>query len=45
MSNLKAVKRENISTGSNKKLRANGLIPAIIYGGKNPNQNIKGVVR
>ena len=40
MSNLKAVKRENISTGSNKKLRANGLIPAIIYGGKNPNQNI-----
>ena len=40
MSNLKAIKRENLSSGSNSKLRADGLIPAILYGGKNPNQNI-----
>ena len=40
MSNLKAKKRENLSSGSNNKLRAKGLIPAILYGGKNQNQNI-----
>ena len=40
MSNLKAIKRENLSSGSNNKLRANGLIPAILYGGKDPNKNI-----
>ena len=40
MSNLKAIKRENSTTGSNNKLRATGLIPAILYGGKNPNQKI-----
>ena len=40
MSNLKAIKRENTSSGSNNKLRAEGLIPAILYGGKDPNQNI-----
>tara|TARA_B110000444_G_scaffold90600_1_gene85562 strand:+ start:294 stop:1025 length:732 start_codon:yes stop_codon:yes gene_type:complete len=40
MSNLKAIKRENISSGSNNKLRADGLVPAILYGGKVPNQNI-----
>mgnify|MGYP000974051295 FL=1 len=40
MSNLKAIKRENTSSGSNNKLRADGLIPAILYGGKDPNQNI-----
>ncbi len=40
MNNLKAIKRENISTGSNKKLRAKGLIPAVLYGGKDPNLNI-----
>ena len=40
MSNLKAIKRENSSTGSNNKLRATGLIPAILYGGKDPNQKI-----
>jgi len=40
MNNLKAKKRENLSTGSNNKLRAEGLIPAILYGGKDPNQNI-----
>ena len=40
MSSLKATKRENLSSGSNSKLRADGLIPAILYGGKDPNQNI-----
>ena len=40
MINLKAVKRENTSTGSNNKLRSEGLIPAILYGGKDANQNI-----
>ena len=40
MSNLKAIKRENTSSGSNNKLRTEGLIPAILYGGKDPNQNI-----
>ena len=40
MSSLKATKRESLSSGSNNKLRAKGLIPAILYGGKDPNQNI-----
>ena len=40
MSNLKAIKRENTSSGSNNKLRIEGFIPAILYGGKNPNQKI-----
>ena len=40
MSNLKAIKRENTSSGSNNKLRSEGLIPAILYGGKDSNQNI-----
>ncbi len=40
MSNLKAVKREDSTTGSNNRLRATGFIPAILYGGKNPNQKI-----
>ena len=40
MSNLKAIKRGSTSSGSNNKLRSEGLIPAILYGGKNPNQNI-----
>ena len=40
MSNLKAIIRDDTSSGSNKKLRADGLVPAILYGGKNPNQNI-----
>ena len=40
MSNLKAIKRENTSSGSTNKLRADGLIPAILYGGKDSNQNI-----
>ncbi len=40
MSNLKALKRENTSSGSTNKLRKDGLIPAILYGGKDPNQKI-----
>ena len=40
MSNLKAIKRENTSSGSTNKLRATGFIPAILYGGKDPNQKI-----
>ena len=40
MSNLKAIKREGTSSGSTNKLRNNGFIPAILYGGKNPNQKI-----
>ena len=40
MNNLKAIKRENTSSGSNNKLRSEGSIPAILYGGKEANQNI-----
>jgi large subunit ribosomal protein L25 len=40
MSNLKATKRENTSSGLTNKLRATGFIPAILYGGKNPNKKI-----
>ena len=40
MSNLKAIKREGTSSGSTNKLRATGFIPAILYGGKDPNQKI-----
>ena len=40
MSNLKAIKRESSSSGSNNKLRSSGLIPAILYGGKESNKNI-----
>jgi len=40
MNNLKALKREKLTSGSNNKLRADGFIPAILYGGKDPNQNI-----
>jgi len=40
MSNLKAIKRESNSSGANNKLRSEGLIPAILYGGKEINQNI-----
>ena len=40
MSNLKAIKRDSTSSGSNNKLRSEGLIPAILYGGKDSNQNI-----
>ena len=40
MSNLKAIKRESTSSGANNKLRSEGLIPAILYGGKDANKNI-----
>ena len=40
MSHLKAIKRNSTSSGENNKLRAKGFIPAILYGGKDPNQNI-----
>ena len=40
MSYLKAIKRNNLTSGSNNKLRADGFVPAILYGGKDPNQNI-----
>ena len=40
MNNLKATKREKTSSGYTSKLRAEGLIPAILYGGKNPNSKI-----
>ena len=40
MSNIKAIKRESTSSGSNNKLRAEGFVPAILYGGKDPNQII-----
>ena len=40
MSYLKAIKRESTSSGSNNKLRSECLIPAILYGGKDTNQNI-----
>ena len=40
MSDLKAIKRENTSSGSNNKLRSDGFIPAILYGGKDANQSI-----
>ena len=40
MSNIKAIKRKSTSSGSNNKLRAEGFVPAILYGGKDPNQII-----
>ena len=40
MSNLKAIKRDSTSSGSTNKLRLTGFIPAILYGGENPNQKI-----
>ena len=40
MSNLKAKIRDSISTGSTNKLRRDGFIPAILYGGENANQKI-----
>ncbi len=40
MNNLKATKRESLSSGSNNKLRSEGYIPAILYGGKDQNKNI-----
>ena len=40
MNNLKAKKRDSSSTGQINQLRKNGFIPAILYGGKDPNTKI-----
>ena len=40
MSNLKASKREKSTAGYTNKLRLEGFIPAILYGGKNANEKI-----
>jgi large subunit ribosomal protein L25 len=40
MNNLKATKRETVTGGQLNKLRESGLIPAILYGGKDPNAKI-----
>ena len=40
MNNLKAIKRETATSGQLKKLRESGFIPAILYGGKDPNAKI-----
>ena len=40
MNNLKATKRETVSSGEINKLRQKGFIPAILYGGKDPNAKI-----
>ena len=40
MNNLKATKRNTASTGQVNKLRAEGFIPAVLYGGKKNNINL-----
>jgi len=40
MNNLKATKRETVTSGQLNKLRESGFIPGIIYGGKDPNAKI-----
>ena len=40
MNNLKATKRETATSGQLNKLRESGFIPAILYGGKDPNTKI-----
>ena len=40
MNNLKAIKRNTTSSGQINKLRSDGFIPAVIYGGKENNLNI-----
>ena len=40
MNNLKAIKRDNKTAGEINQLRLKNLIPAILYGGKNPNTKI-----
>jgi large subunit ribosomal protein L25 len=40
MNNLKAIKRTTASSGEISKLRSDGFIPAVIYGGKENNLNI-----
>jgi large subunit ribosomal protein L25 len=40
MNNLKATKRETVTSGQLNKLRESGFIPGILYGGKDPNAKI-----
>ena len=40
MNNLKATKRETVTSGQLNKLRDSGFIPGVIYGGKDPNAKI-----
>ena len=40
MNNLKAINRETKTSGDINKLRSEGFIPAILYGGKDPNAKI-----
>jgi len=40
MNNLKATKRDTVTSGQLNKLREGGFIPAILYGGKDPNAKI-----
>ena len=40
MNNLKVIKRETVTSGQLNKLRGSGFIPAILYGGKDPNTKI-----
>ena len=40
MINIKANKREKSSSGFTNKLRSDGFIPAILYGGKSENEKI-----
>jgi len=40
MNNLKATKRETVTSGQLSKLRDSGFIPGILYGGKDPNAKI-----
>tara|TARA_Y100000590_G_C15639408_1_gene984347 strand:- start:779 stop:1561 length:783 start_codon:yes stop_codon:yes gene_type:complete len=40
MNILKATKRTSVSSGQVNKLRSEGFIPAVLYGGKKSNQNI-----
>ena len=40
MNNLKAIKRENTTAGQINKIRSQGFIPAILYGGKDSNTKI-----
>ena len=40
MNNLKALKRTVSTSGQTNKLRAEGFIPAVLYGGENPNTHI-----
>ena len=40
MTNIKAILRNETTSSANNKLRKNGFIPAILYGGKDPNKKI-----